>query len=70
MRRPVIQGSLVPLVCWGLGCANGRLRGGVAAQCREVVGRAGIEWGLKEAVGNGCGIGERGFANVNWEEVS
>ena len=70
MKRPVVQGSLDPPVCWGLGCANGRSRGGIAAQCREVVGYVGVDWGTKEAVGDGCGMRERGVANINWEEVS
>ena len=31
---------------------------------------AGVDWGTKEAVGDGCGMRERGVANINWEEVS
>ena len=29
----------------------------------------GVEWGTKEAMGNRHGIGERGIANIDWEEV-
>ena len=70
MKHLVVQGSLDPPVYWGLGCANRRSIGSIATQRREVFGYAGVDWGTKEAVGDGCGMRERGVANINWEEVS
>ena len=34
-----------------------------------MVGYEGVEWGTKEAMGDSHGMGERGFANVDWKEV-